>query len=149
MIALMKGITLQFKKRVEVTRDDMNNPVTNIVGIEVDDCLIAPYRVPTELRENQAITQTRDEVEIHLPKDFDGDLADSYVAWDGKIYQLDSGGEKYMDENTPTRWNRNLRGESVAQYDPSVPDVWLEFFASEDGLYEIDTEAGNKILSER
>lgn len=109
----MKGITLTFAKKVQSGTDAMNDPVYTTTNIEVADCLIAPITEPTTAREKQAMSQSRDQVRIHLPKTFSGNVSNSSVTWDGKVFQLDSDSVKFMDENTPTRWNRYFRGESI------------------------------------
>lgn len=109
----MKGITLSFAKQVPGTPDAMGNPVNTITSIEVADCLIAPITEPVSAREQQALEQSRDQVRIHLPKAYTGDVSDSDVVWDGKTFHLDSDSVVFMAENTPTRWNRYIRAEAV------------------------------------
>ena len=91
----------------------MGNPAPTITNIEVEDCLIAPVTEPASAREQQALEQSRDQVRIHLPKAFTGDVSDSDVTWDGKVFHLDSDSVAFMNENTPTRWNRYIRAEAV------------------------------------
>lgn len=137
----MVGTTIEFKTRVETSRDALNDPVYSIVGIQVQNCLIAPITEPTSAREQQALDQMREQVRIHLPKTYADDIGGSYFAWDGKIFQVDSSSVKFMDENTPTEWNRYFRGESVAQFDTENPnDTWLRFFVTEDSDYIMVTE---------
>jgi hypothetical protein len=109
----MKGITLSFAKQVPGTPDAMGNPVNTITNIEVADCLIAPITEPVSAREQQALEQSRDQIRIHLPKAYTGDVSDSDVVWDGKKFHLDSDSVVFMAENTPTRWNRYIRAEAV------------------------------------
>lgn len=133
---VMVGTTIEFKTRVETGKDALNDPVFNIVALSVPDCLIEPISDPTSAREGQAIDQTRESVRVHFPKVFGGDLGGSYFAWCGKIFQLDSSSVTYMLENTPTRWNRHARAESVGRYDAANPgDIWLRFFVTEDSQY--------------
>lgn len=110
---LMIGTTLTFAKNLAVGMDDMNNPITTVSEIEVADCLIAPITEPANAREEQAMKQSRDQVRIHLPKAYTGDVSDSDVTWNGKVFHLDSDSVKFMDENTPTRWNRYIRAECI------------------------------------
>lgn len=91
----------------------MGNPVPSVTNIEVEDCLIAPITEPANAREQQALEQSRDQVRIHLPKTFDGDVSDSDIVWDGKTFHLDSDSVVFMAENTPTRWNRYVRAEAI------------------------------------
>lgn len=138
---LMKGTTLEFKQKVQTGTDEFNNPTGEIVGISVADCLIAPIAEPQTAREQQAMHQSKDQVRIHIPKSCTTDLANSYIAWNGKIFQLDSDSVAFMNENTPTRWNRYVRGESVGQYDEDNPnDVWLRFFITEDSNFVLVQE---------
>lgn len=137
----MKGISIEFKSRVETSRDALNEPVYSIVGITVGNCLIAPLTEPATAREQQAMEQARDQVRVHFPKTFDDDLGGSYFAWDGKIFQMDSTSVKLMEENTPTAWNRYTRAESVGRYDVDNPnDIWLHFFVTEDSQYILVNE---------
>lgn len=91
----------------------MNNPTYSETEIEVPDCLIAPITEPISAREQQAIDQHRDQVRIHLPKAYTGDVGNSDLDYDGKTFHLDSSSVKFMDENTPGRWNRYFRAEAV------------------------------------
>lgn len=109
----MKGITLTFSKRTATGTDALNNPTYTTSDITVDDCLIAPISEPVSAREQQAMQQSRDQVRIHLPKTCTSDVSDSDVEWDGKTFHLDSDSVVFMNDNTPTRWNRYIRGECI------------------------------------
>lgn len=109
----MKGITLTFSKDVPGAKDAMGNPTITKTSVVVNDCLIAPIIEPANAREQQAIEQSRDQVRIHLPKAYTGDVSDSDVVWNGKTFHLDSDSVVFMNENTPTRWNRYLRAECL------------------------------------
>ena len=109
----MKGLKITFDKQITVKFDDFNNPVTEVIKIAVDDCLIAPVTEPVSAREQQAISQARDQVRVHLPKTFTGDVSASTFVYDGKTFTLDSDSVVFMPENTPTRWNRYLRAECL------------------------------------
>lgn len=109
----MKGLQITFNKQVVAKYDDFNNPITKIIKIVVDDCLVAPVTEPISAREQQAINQARDQVRVHLPKSFSGDVSASTFEYDGKTFTLDSDSVVFMPENTPTRWNRYLRAECL------------------------------------
>lgn len=109
----MIGTTLTFTKKVPDGTDNMNNPTYTEQEIEVEDCLIAPITEPATAREQQAMTQSKDQVRIHLPKAYTGDVSDSDVEWNGKTFHLDSDSVIFMNENTPTRWNRYFRAECI------------------------------------
>lgn len=109
----MVGTTLTFVKKVASGTDSLNNPTYTDQEIEIEDCLIAPIVEPTNLREQQAIDQNREQVRIHLPKETTEDVSGSSVEWDGKVFTLDSDSVVYMEGNTPTRWNRHFRAEHI------------------------------------
>ena len=109
----MVGITLVFNKRVQVGTDAMNNPTWEISPITIDNCLVSPELEPAPIREQQAKSQTRERVRIHLPKTSTDDISDSTVVWDAKTFMVDSMATKFMDENTPGAWNRYFRAEAV------------------------------------
>ena len=111
----MKGMTLIFNKQVEVGLNEFNEPITELQQISVDDCLIAPITEPSTAREQQAISQSRIQMRIHLPKLFSGDVSNSTVGYDGKLFEVDSDSVTFMPENTPTRWNRYFRAEVITQ----------------------------------
>lgn len=109
----MKGITLTFSKKTPgTTKDPFGNVISTIESIEVSDCLIAPIIEPSSEREEQAIKQGKNQVQIHLPKTFTGDVSDSDVVWNGVKFHLDSDSVVFMNENCPTRWNRYFRAEA-------------------------------------
>ena len=96
----MKGLKITFNKQITVKFDDFNNPITEVIK-------------PVSAREQQAISQARDQVRVHLPKTFTGDVSASTFVYDGKTFTLDSDSVVFMPENTPTRWNRYLRAECL------------------------------------
>lgn len=109
----MTGTTLTFVKKVANGTDSFNDPTYTTTEVEVEDCLIAPITEPATAREQQAMEQSKDQVRIHMPKASTEDVSDSDVVWDGKTFHTDSDSVVFMDENTPTRWNRYFRAESV------------------------------------
>lgn len=109
---MINGMTLTFQRKVKAGVDGMNNPVYDTENVTVDDCLVAPV-VPSAAPEQQAMTQTRRLIEIHLPKTFTGDVGGSTVAYAGETYRVDDSGAVYMEANTPGRWNRNFRAEVI------------------------------------
>lgn len=109
----MVGTTLTFIKKVANGVDSLNNPTYTTQSVEVEDCLIAPITEPASAREAQAMEQSKDQVRIHMPKTSTADVSGSSVTWDGKVFTLDSDSVVFMDENTPTRWNRYFRAECI------------------------------------
>lgn len=109
----MIGIPITFAKKVQSGTDSFNNPVFTTSNIVVNNCLIAPIIEPTNLREQQAMQQSRDQVRVHMPKTSVDDVSNSDITYDGKVFHLDSDSVIFMNENTPTAWNRYFRAESV------------------------------------
>lgn len=110
---MITGMQITFTKRVANGKDDLNNDTYTDQEIVVDDCLIAPPTEPVSAREQQAIDQSRDVLRVHLPKASDDDISHSTFVWGGKTFTIDSDSTKFMDANTPGRWNRYFRAESV------------------------------------
>lgn len=114
----MKGMTLTFTKQVQQIVagvpqvDAFNNPVLTTTTVSVADCLVAPITYPENLREQQAMEQARDQVRLHLPKSSSADISDSTFTYDGKTFKVDSDSISFMNDNTPTRWNRYTRAEA-------------------------------------
>lgn len=109
----MVGMELVFTKRVADGTDDLNNPTYTTTEITVDDCLVAPITEPTTAREQQAMEQSKDQVRVHMPKLSTADVGNSTFEYDGKLFSVDSSSVKFMAGNTPTRWDRYYRAESV------------------------------------
>jgi len=109
----MVGMEITFIQEVAGEPDAMNNPTYTTQEIVVDDCLVAPITEPATAREQQAMEQSKDQVRVHMPKTDDTDVGNSSFVYDGKTFRLDSSSVKFMDDNTPTRWNRYFRAESV------------------------------------
>ena len=109
----IRGTTLTFDKKTETGRDLFNNPTYTTQQIVIDDCLIAPITEPSSAREQQAMEQSREQLRIHIPKTYTGDISGSDVVWLGKRYHVDNDSVAFMEENTPTRWNRYFRAERV------------------------------------
>ena len=143
----MKGIALTFSKQIATGADALNNQVSIPVDIVVDDCLIAPISEPTNAREQQAMEQSRDQLRIHLPKSFTGDISDSDIVWGGKRFHIDSESVVFMAENTPTRWNRYFRAEFVDNYSTFILDL-ISSFVTEDGDNYFTTENNNYFFSQ-
>lgn len=109
----MVGMEIVFTQKVANGTDDLNNPTYTTQQISVDDCLVAPITEPTTAREQQAMEQSKDQVRVHMPKASTADVGNSSFVYNGKTFRLDSSSVKFMDGNTPTRWNRYFRAESV------------------------------------
>lgn len=110
---MISGMAITFKKQVAGAVDDLNDPTYTEEDITVQDVLIAPITEPSNAREAQALEQSRDQVRVHLPKANDQDISDSTFVYDGKTFKVDSASVKFMDENTPGRWNTYFRAECV------------------------------------
>lgn len=109
----MVGMELVFTQQVAGTPDAMGNPTHTTQDVTVGDCLVAPITEPATAREQQAMEQSRDQVRVHLPKAFTGDVSSSTFEYGGKTFTLDSDSVVFMDGNTPTRWNRYFRAECL------------------------------------
>lgn len=110
----MIGMTLSFTKRVATgAKDSFNNPVYSTETVTVDDCLVAPTTEPYDRVESAALDRDVTLVRVHLPKASTADVSDSEFTYEGESFRVIGRPVKFMDENTPTRWNRYLRAESI------------------------------------
>lgn len=110
----MIGMQLTFIRKVATgEHDGMGNALYTTEPVIVEDCLVAPISEPANAREQQALEQSRDQVRIHLPKAFAGNVSGSDVEYGGKTFHLDSDSVTFMELNTPTRWNRYFRAEAI------------------------------------
>lgn len=110
---LMIGMTVSFVKRVQTGTDDFNNPVYSQETITIDDCLIAPPTEPIDRVESAALDRDVTVVRVHLPKADDRKVHDSEFEYDGETFRVIGKAVTFMNENTPTRWNRYMRAEAV------------------------------------
>ena len=87
--------------------DRFNNVVYGLTGAEVDDVLVSP--ASTELLEAARENGVSVSYTLHFPKTFTGSLEGCEIElpapWSGR-YRVVGNPQPYMDENTPTRWNR-------------------------------------------
>lgn len=110
----MIGMTLIFTKRVATgAKDSFNNPVYSETTVTVNDCLVAPPQEPIDRVESAALDRDSTVVRVHLPKADESDVSDSTFVYDGQQFRMIGKPVKFMNENTPTRWNRYLRAESI------------------------------------
>lgn len=138
---LMIGTTIDFRKQVEIGRDELNNPLYDTVSVIVPDCLVGPTTEPSDARQPQAMTQYKDTMRVHLPKAFAGDVSSSYFLWQNKLFHLDSDSVVLMPENTPTRWNRYFKCESLGAKDDPNNATLINFFVTEDSDSYMQQEA--------
>ena len=110
---MIAGISVTFTKQVANGVDALNDPTYTTEEITISDVLIAPITEPANARETQAIEQSRDQVRVHLPKTSSDDIGSSTFSWGGKVFKVDSDSVPFMLENTPGRWSRYFRAESV------------------------------------
>jgi hypothetical protein len=110
---VMKGMSITFSQKVANGTDDLNNPTYTEQDVTVADCLVAPITEPATAREQQAMDQSRDQVRVHIPKASTADVANSTFSYNGKTFTVDSDSVVFMDDNTPTRWNRYFRAECI------------------------------------
>ncbi len=143
-ILSMIGIDLTFVKEMHTGTDELNNPVFTTAEFEVEDCLVAPITEPANIREQQAMAQSRDQIRIHIPKLSNIDVSNSEVVYDGKVFRVDSDSVVLMAANTPTRWNRYFRAEYVSNY-VAFPtgDFTVDSFITEESNEYFITENGN------
>lgn len=110
----MKTIVLEFKKRVKTgQKDGLNDPIYEEQTFSISDCLIAPITEPLDRIESSALDRDIAIVRIHLPKSDSTDISDSSVDYGGQTWRVVGKPVAFMNDNTPTIWNRYVRAEAV------------------------------------
>lgn len=110
----MIGMKISFTQRIETGTDDFNNPTYTEETFEIDDCLVAPPTEPIDRVESAALDRNSTVVRVHLPKANERDISNSEFTYEGEKFRVIGRPVKFMNANTPTRWNRYLRAESVS-----------------------------------
>lgn len=110
----MKTIVLQFTKKVPTgAKDGLNNPIYSETTFDIDGCLIAPITEPLDRVESAALDRDVAIVRIHLPKSNTTDVSNCTTEYGGQIWRIVGKPVQFMDENTPTIWNRYVRAEAI------------------------------------
>lgn len=110
----MKTIALEFTKKVPTgAKDGLNNPIYSEDTFEIDGCLIAPITEPLDRVESAALDRDVAIVRIHLPKTSIADVSNCTTPYGGQIWRIVGKPVAFMNENTPTPWNRYVRAEAV------------------------------------
>jgi len=109
----MKTLNITFNKRVANGYDEMGNPKYETKEIIAHNCLIAPITEPISAKENQAMERGKNQVRVHLPKEFKEDISKSSFAWNNRNFEVDTNPVEFMEGNTPTIWNRYFRAEAI------------------------------------
>lgn len=110
----MKTIVLEFTKKVPTgAKDGLNNPIYSEETFDISDCLIAPITEPLDRVESAALDRDVAIVRIHLPKSDLTDVSNSTTVYGGQTWRIVGKPVQFMDENTPTIWNRYVRAEAI------------------------------------
>lgn len=110
----MKTIVLEFTKKIPTgAKDGLNNPIYTTDTFEISDCLIAPITEPLDRVESAALDRDVAIVRIHLPKSSIVDVSDCTTTYGGQTWRIVGKPVAFMNENTPTIWNRYVRAEAI------------------------------------
>lgn len=110
----MIGITIEFKQRVKNGEfDKLNNPLFDEETFEIANCLVAPITEPVDRVETAALDRDSAVVRLHLPKADTRDISNSTFEYGGQVWRVIGKPVQFMNENTPTDWNRYVRGEAI------------------------------------
>jgi hypothetical protein len=110
----MKGTSITLRTPSGTELDRFGNEQHMFIESTVDDVLIVPG--PTELLEASRPEGVQVAYTLHFPKTFSGSLAGCEVElptpWTG-VYRVIGEPGRYMDANTPTRWNMPVEVEKA------------------------------------
>lgn len=110
----MKTIVLEFTKRVATgEKDGLNNPKYSEQTFTISDCLVAPASEPLDRVESSALDRNMSILRVHLPKSDSTSVENTSFNYGGRKWEVIGDPVPFMNENTPTMWNRYLRAESV------------------------------------
>lgn len=111
---MIQGASIVVNRPYQAGTDRFNNVVYGMTGADVDDVLIAPGS--TELLDASRPEGVSVAYTLHFPKTYTDSLEGCTVElpapWTGE-YRVIGDPQPYMDENTPTRWNRPVEVEAA------------------------------------
>lgn len=106
----MLGRTVYVETPIEGTTDRLGNPViTWTEPVSVDNVLIAP--ASTDDMEAARVNGYTLALTLHFPKTWTASLQGCRITVGGEVYRVVGDPHPYMDENTPTDWNRPVNVE--------------------------------------
>lgn len=109
---MIRGASVTVHHPAVESYDRLGNPVDTWTTETVSDVLIAPGA--TESLEASRPEGVQVAFSLHFPKAWTGSLegckVELPVPWGG-TYRVIGSPQSYMDENTPTRWNRTVEVE--------------------------------------
>lgn len=102
---MIRGTDVVVTKRSVTGRDEMGEPVFSEAEETVANVLAAPSSTD-EMDETNRAFGVVCEMTFHFPKSYTASLEGCRVRWGGREYRVIGDPQPYMDENTPTPWNR-------------------------------------------
>lgn len=102
---MIRGRQAVVVRRVQSGTDEMGDPVFTETEETVANVLAAPSSTD-EMDETNRAFGVVCEMTFHFPKSYTASLEGCRVRWGGREYRVIGDPQPYMDENTPTPWNR-------------------------------------------
>ena len=111
---MIKGVTVTVNAPSSTTTDRFGNPVITYTASTVDNVLVAPGTTSDLDASRPAGVQVA--YSLHFPKSFTGSLEGCEITlpdpWAGRYRVIGAPG-RYIDANTPTRWNMPVEVEAA------------------------------------
>lgn len=107
---MITGRTITLFKKEQVSIDEFNRPVYQMVSVPVENVLIAPESNP-EVLSRLNLTGKKEVYVLAIPKGDENDWLDTQVEFFGKRWRTVGEPLEGMEELIPLRWNKKVRVE--------------------------------------
>ena len=109
-MALIKGIPVIIKEKIEIGKDGFNRPIYNMVDKEVENVLVAPA-TSSDVVSSLDLTGKRAEYTLAIPKGDTNNWEDVIVEFFGHTWKTFGIPIEGIEENIPLDWNKKVMVE--------------------------------------
>ncbi|MFP3156335.1 hypothetical protein LQZ18_18305 [Lachnospiraceae bacterium ZAX-1] len=113
---MIRGRTIQLSVKSAVALDSLGNPIQEEVLVDVPNILIEPTS-DQEVLETTDLYGRKAKYTLHIPKGDTNDWESTEVLFYGERWRTIGKGREWMEENTPTAWNKKVYVESEVEAD--------------------------------
>ena len=112
MASRLRGITVTLYDKVEIGRDDFNEPIYNDEEVTVDNVLVEPL-TSAEILETLDLTGRRAIYRLGIPKGDTHDWENKKIKLFGKEYRTIGPALEGIEEMIPLDWNKKVQVERI------------------------------------
>lgn len=110
-ISFIAGTTVELKRPVIAGTTEFNEQLSDYESEMVSNVLVAPSS--TSDLEAARPNGAKIALTFHFPKTYTQSLKDCLLVYEGREYKVIGDPQAYMQENTPSIWNRAATAEVV------------------------------------